>query len=149
MKNLILKSLLIVPVVLSGQPRALAHHSFAAVFDGSQTTSVEGVVTEFLFVNPHATMGLEVTDADGTRHTRIVEFDGELNLINGGWNGDTIRVGERVTVHGNPERSGGDRIWFLSLTREDGSELVRPMTERLNSIEEARRRRAEQRRQQE
>mgnify|MGYP003341312374 CR=1 FL=1 len=33
--------------LLSLAPAALAHHSFAAVFDGSKTIDVEGVVREF------------------------------------------------------------------------------------------------------
>jgi len=140
-----LRNLLFMALTLSAGGRALAHHSFGGVFDGSQTTDVEGVVTEFHFVNPHATMALAVADADGGTRTRIVEFDGELNLINAGWTAETIRVGERVRVHGNPERNGGDRVWFLSLTREDGSELVRPILDRINALEEQRRQRARQR----
>jgi hypothetical protein len=134
---------LVISLLLSG--RVLAHHSFAAVFDGRQTTDIEGVVTEFNFVNPHTTMALEVASADGSLRTRIVEFDGELNLINAGWTRETIQVGERVRVHGNPQRDGGDRVWFLSLTREDGSELMRPMLERQKALEEQRRQRVRER----
>lgn len=144
-----LKYLMLVAFGLSIGGRALAHHSFAAVFDGSQTTDVDGVVTEFNFVNPHATMALAVANADGGSRMRIVEFDGQLNLINAGWTGETIRVGERVRVHGNPERNGGDRVWFLRLTREDGSELVRPVLERRDALEEQRRQRVRQRSQSE
>ncbi len=148
MTNRVLASLFTIIGAGCSAGAVFAHHSFAAVFDGSQTVDVAGVVTEFRFVNPHATLSLEVAEEGGSSVTRVVEFDGELNLINGGWTADSIRVGERVVVHGNPARSGDGRIWFLSLTREDGSQLVRPMLERLNAVEEARRLRAEQRRQQ-
>lgn len=147
-----MKSILTLMAALSGSllvcAAAVAHHSFAAVFDGSREIDVTGIVTEFRFVNPHSTMSMQVTDADGASRTLIVEFDGQLNLVHGGWTDATIGAGERVTVHGNPARSGDDRIWFLSLTREDGSQLTRPALERLDAIEEQRRQRARRRDQQ-
>jgi len=126
-------------------PTAFAHHSFAAVFDGRRTVDVEGVVREFRLVNPHAEMTLEAIDAAGEKVLRTVEFDGRLNLTVGGWTPETIRAGEHVTVHGNPAYHEGDRIWFLSLTRADGTELLRPSTKTSNSIDELRRQRAQQR----
>jgi hypothetical protein len=131
--------------LLSLPPAAFAHHSFAAVFDGRRTVDVEGVVREFRLVNPHAEMTLEVTNAEGGKELRTVEFDGRLNLTNGGWTPDIIKAGEHVTVHGNPAHHDGDRIWFLSLTRADGTQLMRPSTEKLNAIDELRRQRAQQR----
>jgi hypothetical protein len=126
-------------------PAAFAHHSFAAVFDGRRMVDVEGVVREFRLVNPHAEMTLEVTNAAGEKALRTVEFDGRLNLTNGGWTPETIKPGEHVIVHGNPARNGDDRIWFMSLTRGDGTELLRPSTKTSNSIDEIRRQRAQQR----
>jgi Family of unknown function (DUF6152) len=125
---------------------ALAHHSFSAIFDGSRTVDVEGVVQEFRLVNPHAEMTLEVTDNVGVKRQITVEFDGLTNLTNGKWTPDTIRAGEHVTVHGNPARSGdARRIWFLSLTRGDGTQLIRPFDQKANTIDAQRRQRAQQR----
>ena len=62
-----------------------AHHSFAAEFDDSRTISVQGVVTEFRLVNPHATMHMDVKDEEGKTVTWEVEFAGRLNLAKGGW----------------------------------------------------------------
>ena len=126
-------------------PAAFAHHSFAAVFDGRRTVDVEGIVREFRLVNPHAELTLEVTNAAGDKELRTVEFDGRLNLTVGGWTPDTIRPGEHVTVHGNPARRDDGRLWFLSLTRADGTELLRPATKTSNSIDELRRQRAQHR----
>jgi uncharacterized protein DUF6152 len=121
-----------------------AHHSFAAVFDGSRTIAVEGVVSEFRLVNPHALMTLESKDASGRPQTWIVEFDGRLNLTTRGWKPETIAAGEHVTVYGNPAHADAARIWFLRLERPDGSVLLRPAIERNDEIEEARRQRAAQ-----
>jgi hypothetical protein len=89
------------------------------------------------------------SNAAGGKELRTVGFDGRLNLTVGGWTPDTIKAGESVKVHGNPARSGDGRVWFLSLTRADGSELVRPFNARTKAIDEQRRQRAQQRAQQE
>lgn len=124
---------------------ALAHHSFAPVYDGSKTVSVKGVVTQFKLVNPHASMLVESVADDGSKQTWTVEFDGRLNLTVGGWKDDTIAVGEEITVEGNPTRTGSPRMFFIRLTRADGTELVRPLLARSNSIDELRRQRAAER----
>lgn len=121
---------------------APAHHSFAAVYDGSKTVTLEGTVTLFRFVNPHALLALDVTDATGTVRQWTVEFDGRLNLTVAGWTESSITAGEHVKVSGNPERSGGPNIFFQRLVRANGAELLRPAIQRTNSIEEDRRRRA-------
>src|SRR4029434_10790485 len=91
---------------------ATAHHSFSAVYDINRTVSVQGVVTEFRLVNPHALMLMDVTDESGKVSKWTIEFDGRLNLTEHGWNDHTIVVGERVTVTGNPTHVGAPRIFF-------------------------------------
>ena len=98
-------------------------------------------MTEFRLVNPHASMTLDSTDADGNSLTWTVDFDGRVNLIVGGWTEDTIRVGEAVTVTGNPAYTGEPKMFFVKLVRTDGSELLRPLLERFNLIDQQRRER--------
>lgn len=123
---------------------AVAHHSFAAVFDGSKTVTLDGTVKEFRFVNPHALATIDVADDKGVVQPWIVEFDGRLNLTNFGWTDATIRPGEHLKISGNPERTGAPRIFFSKLVRANGTEVVRG-GDRLNEIEEDRRLRALQR----
>jgi len=127
---------------------ARAHHAFSAEFDDKRTISVQGVVTEFHLVNPHATMFMEVRNEGGKIVKWEVEFAGRLNLAKGGWTPTTIKPGERITVTGNPTHSGSPRLAFLRLVRADGTELVRPGDKVLDTIEEQRRERARQRNQQ-
>jgi Family of unknown function (DUF6152) len=123
---------------------AFAHHSFAAQYDGSKTVTLEATIKEFKFVNPHALATIDVADDKGAVQQWTVEFDGRLNLTNFGWTDATIRAGEHVKISGNPERTGGPRIFFSKLVRADGTQLVRG-GDRLNAIEEDRRLRAAQR----
>jgi hypothetical protein len=133
---------IIVVMLLFGRTAA-SHHGFAAVYDGTRSVSVSGVVTQFKFVNPHAMLFMDVTDASNKITKWTIEFDGRLNLSEGGWTADTIKAKERLTVTGNPTHEAGtQRMFFLKLTRADGKELLRPSDSRLNTIDEERRQRA-------
>jgi hypothetical protein len=126
---------------------ALPHHSFSPVYDENKVVSIKGVVTQFRFVNPHALMYMEVTDASGKVAKWTVEFAGRLNLSNVGWTEQSIKAGERVTVTGNPTHTGSERLYFKKLVRADGSELLPAGPQQLNTLEEERRQRALQRNQ--
>jgi len=125
--------------------RVGAHHSFAPVYDAKRTITVQGVVTEFRLINPHALMVMDVTDDSGKIVTWTVEFAGRLNLTEGGWSERSIAPGQKVTVTGNPTHTNSARIFFLHLTRPDGSELYPPSKARTDTIEEQRRQRARER----
>jgi len=44
---------------------ALAHHSFAAEFDGKKSVKLEGTITKVEWTNPHIWMYLDVKDDSG------------------------------------------------------------------------------------
>ena len=125
--------------------RTSAHHAFSPVYDSKRTITVDGVVTQFRFVNPHAMMLMEVKDKTGKVVTWNVEFAGRLNLEEAGWNAQTIKPGEHVKVTGNPAWESSQRMAFVKLVRADGTELEPGRTQRLSAIEEERRQRAQQR----
>ena len=56
----------VVAMSLLAGPSALAHHSFAVHFVGDELVTVNGVVTDFTFRNPHGLVLLDETRADGT-----------------------------------------------------------------------------------
>ena len=141
-------SLLAVPVLLLTVAGASPHHAFSPVYDEKRVITVAGVVTQFRFVNPHAMMFMDVTDDAGNVVKWVVEFAGRLNLSEAGWTVDSIKAAERVTVTGNPTHAGSQRMFFRRLVRADGTELLPAGPQRLNAIEEERRKRALQRNQQ-
>jgi hypothetical protein len=131
-------------VALSVGP-AGAHHAFSAVYDDKQTVTVEGVVTQFKFVNPHALMSMDVTDKSGKVVTWTVEFAGRLNLAEGGWTADTVKPGERIKVTGNPARQNDHQMSFSKIVKADGTQLLPVQAQRVNTIEAERQERARQR----
>ena len=144
-----LRSLVFVVLVLVlTAARAGAHHAFSPVYDEKRTITVEGVVAQFRFVNPHAMMFMDVTDKTGKVVKWTVEFAGRLNLSEAGWTVDSIKAGEHVKITGNPTWTGSQRLFFRRLVRADGTELLPGAAQRLKAIEEERRQRARQRSQQ-
>src|SRR6187551_427450 len=83
-----------------------AHHSFAVYFDSTKDVSITGRVTSFRFTNPHGTIALDVTDAQG----RVTHWRAETNapvvLTRRGWTREIIKPGDKITIEGWPSRDG-------------------------------------------
>lgn len=122
-----------------------AHHARTPVYDASLTVTVDGLVTEFSLFNPHARITLDVTDDAGDLVKWSIELPGKLNLTVGGWTDESVVVGERVTISGNPTYTGSSGLWLQHLIRADGSELLLPGAERANALEDERRQRIKER----
>lgn len=99
---------------------ASAHHG-AAPFDTDQTVTVEGVVTEFDYRNPHSFLYLRSTDASGNPVDVTVETVGS-SLRSYGFGPDSLRPGEEVILVMNPSHES-PREWGLGVEaiKEDGS----------------------------
>jgi len=109
-------------------PRADAHHSFAAEFSYDQSGTITGEVVEVLFVNPHARYFVALEDERGNEILWDAQTRSPNALFAIGWNKDTIRVGERVTIEGNLGRDGARKIWIREVRKASG-ETVRPTGE--------------------
>jgi Family of unknown function (DUF6152) len=116
-----------------------AHHSQSR-FDATQTVAIDGVVTSVRWANPHVYLGVEQTTDTGETIEWDVETVGPSALRRLGWTRDSVVVGDRVSLRGNPARSGdrslnlgslqnGDRaIDVMALVREYTSVSVAPTT---------------------
>jgi hypothetical protein len=104
---------------------AAAHHSFNTFFDMSRTIEIEGVVTSFRLVNPHAEMLLDVADTGGEAVAwRITARTGPAAAIKEGWKPEDF-IGKRVKVEGNPtRREGGTAMSAGVVTFVDDGRVV-------------------------
>jgi hypothetical protein len=82
-----------------------AHHSIAAVYDTSRQLRVEGVVTEFRFVNPHPFLMMNVTDAAGKTQPWRLDVDNRWELVAIGVTAETWKPGDGIVVTGFPGRT--------------------------------------------
>src|SRR5882672_2181285 len=101
---------------------ALAHHS-RANFDLDRTVQIEGTVTEFTWQNPHAFAVVEGKGADGQTRKWTFELNSTPVLTRFGWKPDTLKVGDRVTVTGNPDRDADRHFVYANLFVRDGQEI--------------------------
>ena len=101
-----------------------AHHSFAAVFDASSSVEVSGVVTEVEWMNPHAWIYIDVTDDDGATVNWGFELGSPNGLIRRGWNRNSVKVGDAVSVAGYRARDGSNRGNVKSIVLANGDELT-------------------------
>jgi hypothetical protein len=100
-----------------------AHHS-AALFDTSKQVAIEGVVTKFDWRNPHVYMAIRTIDASGAAHDQEIEAGASSVLLPLGLKPDSVAIGERVTVRGNPSKQGpGHIVLGRELVKADGSVL--------------------------
>ena len=106
---------------------ALAHHSFAVFFQTDKTVSVQGIVTEFRFSNPHGLIRLNVVAKDGSSQAWTAETNSPSILVRRGWARDTLKVGERITVEGWPARDGSHYLRMQKAIRENGQVIGRPL----------------------
>lgn len=130
-------------VLVFGAASAWAHHSQSR-FDLTQTVAVKGVVTNVRWANPHVYLGVAQTTEAGETIEWEVETVGPSALHRLGWTRDSIAVGDRVTLRGNPARGrarslnlgslqNGDRtINVMALVREYTSVTVPPTTRATN-----------------
>lgn len=108
---------------------AQAHHSFAVHFVPDETVALSGVVTEFRFRNPHGLVFFTVRGDDGVEREWRAETNSPNVLRRRGWDDESIRPGERVTIEGYPARDESAYMRIYRVTFEDGRELIgqRPM----------------------
>ena len=108
---------------------AAAHHSFVA-FDEESAITVTGTVTEFRFVNPHTYFFVDVTNDAGETVSFRVETETRNDLYRNGWRGDSLAVGDVLSVTVNPARDANRRYGrLLSLVKADGTFLDIPNLE--------------------
>ena len=109
-------------VVVMAPLRGLAHHS-ATMFEEKKTITVEGVVREFQYSNPHSWLIVDVKDKTGKVTTWGFEAEGPSTLQRAGIRPSVFPAGTKVTMTGRPMKDGTPAaIWVLAV-KEDGKKF--------------------------
>ena len=108
--------------VVSAAQVAFAHHS-AVAFDKTKTQAVTGNVTKFIWRNPHLSVTLDVTAADGSTEEWRIEGGSTRDMVANGFDRESLQVGDEVTVLVNPLKSGAVGGLIQGLTLADGKSL--------------------------
>ena len=104
---------------------ATAHHSFA-MFDAQKSVTLEGVVKEFQWTNPHSWILLMVNNAQGEAEQWAIEMGGPVGLARQGWKPKTLAPGMKVKAVIHPLRDGGTGGQFMAVTLPDGTQMGNP-----------------------
>jgi hypothetical protein len=85
-----------------------AHHS-RAMFDVNVLISVEGVVTDVQWKNPHMWITLDVPGANGAIESWGFEGSGSAAMVASGISPQILKVGNRVKIIAHPARDASRR----------------------------------------
>lgn len=92
---------------------AAAHHNTGAYFDTETEFTIEGVVGEVHWRNPHVYFTITETSDNGEENTWRIEAGPTGIMRRLGWTRDTLKSGDAVTVVTNPSRRADRKSGFL------------------------------------
>lgn len=119
-----LRVVLVVAGFMLGVPALWAHHGLAA-FDTTHTVKMEGTVTDFQWINPHAYIYADLKDDKGKVANWKLEM-GSLGMLTrfGGWSPTTVKRGDHVTVQGFRAKDGSAYMSLGKIILPDGRSLL-------------------------
>lgn len=101
---------------LAGGP-LLAHHAISAFYDTSRRVTIEAIVRELHFVNPHPFLLGETRSRDGSTESWRLEMDNQRELVEIGFTDQTLKPGDSVVVTGSPARREARSLYVRRLDR--------------------------------
>jgi hypothetical protein len=101
---------------------ASAHHSFA-MFDLGKDVTVEAVVKEVQFTNPHVWLQILVKDEKGAETEWSIESGAPGMMLRNGWKPSTLKPGDKVTLTMHPLRNGNPGGSLVRVKVPDGRVL--------------------------
>ena len=99
-----------------GSP-AFAHHAIGGIYDSTRQETIEGVVAEFRFANPHPFLFIEVSADTGLRELWRLEMDNRFELARIGITAETFQPGDRVVARGSVARIRPQALYLRRLDR--------------------------------
>jgi hypothetical protein len=105
---------------LLGTIPVLAHHSFAAEFDGSRAVRLVGALTKIEWTNPHSYFYLDVKDEKGNVVKWSCEAGAPGALNRRGFQKGDIKIGDTLVVDGYLAKDGSHLIDARRVTLPDG-----------------------------
>ena len=106
---------------------ASSHHAFSVHYDINNRGTVEGVVEEVFWANPHVHFYIRVTNQDGVGELWDVEWSHLKGMSERGWTRDSVKIGDIIRVTGHLGWNGATMISigvsYGGIVRGDGSPI--------------------------
>ena len=130
MKRSILTALVLLLLVTGSGP-ATAHHGSAVSYDTGTQITLTGVVTQFVWRNPHCFVMFDVIDEQGKAVTWGAEthptnfmLRNEVAGVPVPWTAETLKAGDKVTITLFPSLIGAPRGLLAKVVTDDGKVLL-------------------------
>jgi Family of unknown function (DUF6152) len=117
------RTLLVLLMATTATGAAMAHHSFAAEFDGAKKLKLTGTVTKVQWRNPHTYFFVDVKGEDGQIHNWAMELGSPNVLMRRGWTRDSLKIGDQVTIEGACARDNSYKGNATSVVMADGRKM--------------------------
>ncbi|MEY4640064.1 MAG: hypothetical protein RLZZ227_58 [Pseudomonadota bacterium] len=124
MKNAMLKVVGTVVCLWAAATAALAHHSFAAQYDGNKVVSLRGWVTKVEWSNPHVYFYIDVENEKGEIENWGIEMGPPHMLQDAGWKRNSMTVGDELLVEATRARDGSTTANARSVTLAATGEVL-------------------------
>ena len=82
-----------------------AHHGNAA-YDTEKTVTVKGVVTEYIWANPHVFVKVDAKDDSGNTLHWVIEAQNLVAQSDLGWTNVMFKPGDQVVIDVTPAKNG-------------------------------------------
>jgi len=109
--------------LLAAAVPAIAHHAFAAEYDGTKPVKVKGVVTKVEWMNPHIWFYLDVKDDGGKVTTWGFSGGPPGMLARRGITKDVMKTGDVIVVEGFRAKDGSNNASGGNVTFADGRKV--------------------------
>lgn len=108
----------LVALAMASGARLSAHHSHASTYFDDQRQTIEGQVVQVSVRNPHSWVQVDATDPKGQVQRWAIEWAAGAQLNRQGVSGQTLKVGDKVSIIGHPGRNPNDhRLQMLIIKR--------------------------------
>ena len=98
-----------------------AHHGFAAY--SNERITVQAVITELRFINPHVQLYFTIEDDAGQSESWQAELTAPNKLARGGWTKNTLKPGDQIQISGEAARNDGRSIRIREIILSGGESL--------------------------
>ncbi len=115
-------------VVILGSPWAAgpvsAHHAVQGQFDQNNVTTITGVMTRVMWINPHVRWFMDVKDESGSITTWNISGAGPRGFRRNGISGrDVFKSGETYTATIALARDGSNFGYIIAFVLPDGRKM--------------------------
>lgn len=113
-------AILVVSIGLTARAPLVAHHSFAAEFDGTKSVRLTGTLAKVEWTNPHSYFYIDVKDEGGKVVSWGCEAGSPGALSRRGFKRGDLKLGDTIIVDGYLAKDGSHLIDAQRVTLPDG-----------------------------